>query len=141
MNNKAKGTRWERDCQKMLEHEGYIVTRAGGSLGMFDLIARGRGGNRYIQCKCNSWGSPAERDAIKNLQRPPGTSDEIWRRDDRKPAPRIMRHSFYVSNLYQDDWHEDEVANGEWQAVWREVKRKNRLARKRHTDKPRATGG
>ena len=39
--SKQKGDRWERECRDMLESEGYLVTKAGGSLGMFDLIAIG----------------------------------------------------------------------------------------------------
>lgn len=39
MNAKAKGTRAELRCIKTLEAEGYLCTRAGASLGAFDIIA------------------------------------------------------------------------------------------------------
>lgn len=39
MNAKAKGTRAELRCIKHLEEEGYLCTRAGASLGAFDVIA------------------------------------------------------------------------------------------------------
>jgi len=39
MNTKAKGNRRERQAKKILEAEGYLVTKAGGSLGAFDLVA------------------------------------------------------------------------------------------------------
>ena len=39
MNRKAKGTRNENKYKKILENNGYYVTRAAGSLGMWDLIA------------------------------------------------------------------------------------------------------
>ncbi len=36
---KASGSHYERVAKKMLEEEGWIVTRAGASLGDYDLVA------------------------------------------------------------------------------------------------------
>jgi Holliday junction resolvase len=38
MNHKGKGARAERRVMKLLKAEGYTCTRAGNSLGMFDVI-------------------------------------------------------------------------------------------------------
>ena len=38
-NAKAKGSRAERRCVKILEASGYLCTKAGGSLGLFDVVA------------------------------------------------------------------------------------------------------
>ena len=55
---KAKGSRRERQAKKELEDMGYLVTKSGGSLGDFDLIAispgeRGSKCLRLIQIKSN----------------------------------------------------------------------------------------
>ena len=41
MNHKAKGSRAERRAIRILEAAGYLCTKAGGSLGLFDVIAIG----------------------------------------------------------------------------------------------------
>ena len=51
MNSKAKGTRAERRAIRILETAGYICTKAGGSLGLFDVIAIGRVDVRAVQVK------------------------------------------------------------------------------------------
>lgn len=112
--SKAKGTRWELECQKMLESEGYWVTKAGGSLGVFDLVATGTKATLYIQCKCNDWAGPSERKAMTRL--PSVKRDdvyiEVWRKDDYKPSPRIM---FYDPRYME--WHIAEQASNYWQSI------------------------
>ena len=52
-----------------------------------------KSGRVAIQCKCNGWAGPAERNRMLKLPSLEGVDDiyiEIWRKDDRKPAPRIM---------------------------------------------------
>ena len=39
MNAKTKGNRRERQARRILELAGYHVVKAGGSLGVFDLVA------------------------------------------------------------------------------------------------------
>jgi succinyl-CoA synthetase beta subunit len=53
MNAKAKGTRAELRCIKTLEAVGYLCTRAGASLGAFDVIGLHPtvGVARFIQVK------------------------------------------------------------------------------------------
>ncbi len=43
MNAKAKGTRAERRVVRLLEAAGYCCTKAGGSLGLFDVMRSARG--------------------------------------------------------------------------------------------------
>lgn len=75
---KAKGSRRERQARKILEAAGYLCTKAGGSLGVFDLVAQKRGHPTLnIQVKSNRPPSPAERRAIVDS----GVDDdgkEIW---------------------------------------------------------------
>lgn len=51
MTNKEFGTRKERELKDYYEKIGHLVTRAGGSLGMFDLIAISDSTVRLIQVK------------------------------------------------------------------------------------------
>ncbi len=51
MNNKRKGYRVERKIRKILESKGWLVVRAGGSLGDFDLVAFNHGKAIFIQVK------------------------------------------------------------------------------------------
>jgi Holliday junction resolvase len=54
MNTKAKGSRAERRAMKILEAAGYICTRAGVSLGLFDVIAIGPTDVRLVQVKAGT---------------------------------------------------------------------------------------
>lgn len=95
MSNKDKGARREREARDLLIEEGYIVQKAGGSLGMFDLIAtpcdencvRDGLGNylmRYVQCKSNHWPGPSERGVMEGVGILCHHAREIWRCDDRQ---------------------------------------------------------
>lgn len=77
--SKHKGSRAERKVIKTLEAAGYICTKAGGSLGVFDVIAIGRTYVRCIQVKCGSARlSPLEREAIELLEVPDNVTKEYW---------------------------------------------------------------
>ena len=94
MNGKAKGARAERRAIKMLERSGYICTRAGGSLGLFDVIAVGPADVRLLQVKAGStYLSGVEREQIAALTVPANVSRECWRFPDRARAPLIERLS------------------------------------------------
>ena len=68
-NAKAKGSRSERRVRDAFEAQGYYVTKAGGSLGIFDLICLHPDiGVVLIQVKSNGWASPDERVALVNFQ-------------------------------------------------------------------------
>ena len=86
--SKAKGSRAERKAIRLLEAAGYICTKAGGSLGMFDVIAIGPRDVRAIQVKCGTARlSPLEREAIVQLQVPDNLSRECWRWPDFARVP------------------------------------------------------
>ena len=92
MNGKAKGARGERRAIKLLEASGYVCTKAGGSLGLFDVVAIGAQDIRCIQVKCGgSYLSAVEREQIQALTVPANVSRECWRFPDRARAPVIER--------------------------------------------------
>ena len=93
INRKEKGSRRERQAKKELEAQGYLVTKAGGSLGAFDIIAIPRGLQPYIklndvrliQVKSNSI-SKEEKNQLRQLLIPRNViiQKEIWIYKDRK---------------------------------------------------------
>jgi Holliday junction resolvase len=92
VSNKRKGTRGEHRAKRILEAAGYVVTKAGGSLGLFDLIAIGPSDVRCVQVKSGSARlSGIEREAIKALIVPTNVSREYWRFPDYARAPLIER--------------------------------------------------
>src|SRR3989337_2903404 len=92
MNAKAKGARAERRAIGMLEAAGYVCTKAGGSLGLFDVVAVGREDVRCIQVKAGGeYLSGMERAEIRALVVPANVTRECWRFPDRCRAPRIER--------------------------------------------------
>jgi Holliday junction resolvase len=92
MNAKAKGSRAERRAIAILEAAGYVCTKAGGSLGLFDVIAIGAADVRLLQVKAGTkYLSTLEREAIVALTVPANVSRECWRFPDRCAAPLIER--------------------------------------------------
>lgn len=92
MSGKAKGTRAERKAIRLLEAAGYVCTKAGGSLGIFDVIAIGPADVRCLQVKAGTARlSGAEREAIAALSVPANVSREYWRFPDYCRAPLIER--------------------------------------------------
>jgi Holliday junction resolvase len=92
MNAKAKGARAERRALRILEDAGYCCTKAGGSLGLFDVIAIGPLDVRLVQVKSGGeYLSGVEREAIRALAVPVSCSRECWRFPDRCRAPLIER--------------------------------------------------
>ncbi len=92
MNTKGKGTRAERRAIRILEAAGYVCTKAGGSLGLFDVVAIGPADIRCIQVKAGTARlSGVEREAILALTVPGNVSRESWRFPDRCRAPLIER--------------------------------------------------
>jgi hypothetical protein len=89
-NPKAKGSRIERKIKALLEKEGYLVSKAGGSLGMFDLTAVGHYDVLLIQCKAgNANISKAEREVLRALQVGPFVKKLLYRWPDRAPEPIV----------------------------------------------------
>ncbi len=88
--SKRKGTRAERKTIALLESRGYCCTRAGGSLGVFDVVAIGANDVKAIQVKAGTARlSRVERDAIAALQVPASVSREYWRWPDYAREPDI----------------------------------------------------
>jgi len=88
---KAKGSRLELKTRDILRHQGYFVTKSGGSLGQFDLIAMScywKPHWRLIQVKSN-YCPPKERILIKDFKVPKGAVKEIWLWHDYVRKPEI----------------------------------------------------
>ncbi len=89
---KRKGTRAERRAIRILEAAGYISTKAGGSLGLLDVIAIGSTDVRCVQVKAGGEYLPAvERESIQALPVPANVSRECWRLPDRCQVPFIKQ--------------------------------------------------
>jgi hypothetical protein len=65
------------------------VVKAGGSLGIFDLVALGPQGARLIQVKSNERPRPAERERLELFTCPPYAVKELWVFYDRIREPSI----------------------------------------------------
>lgn len=89
MNAKAKGSRRERQSKALLEASGYTVTKAGGSLGAWDLVAISATDFVLVQCKSNRPPSPAERETLAAFRCPPNTRRLIHVWMDRQRLPRV----------------------------------------------------
>jgi Holliday junction resolvase len=90
--SKRKGTRAEHRAMRILEAAGYLVIRAGASLGPFDLVALGAKDIRCVQVKAGGARlSGVEREAIRVLELPAIVSRECWRFPDYARAPLIER--------------------------------------------------
>lgn len=90
MNTKAKGSRSERRAVLRLEAEGYVCTKAGGSLGLFDVVAIGPTDVRLLQVKAGTARlSRSERAAIVALTVPANVRKEYWRFPNRCREPLI----------------------------------------------------
>ena len=91
-NAKRKGSRAELRAAKILEAAGYSCTKAGGSLGMFDVIALGPRDVRAIQVKSGGeYCSRIERELMQECVTSPDVVKEIWRFPDRCREPLIER--------------------------------------------------
>lgn len=90
MNAKAKGTRAEHRAMRLLEAVGYSCVRAGGSLGIFDVIAIGPQDIKCLQIKAGTARcSPIERELMRECRVPANCSREIWSFPDRCKAPVV----------------------------------------------------
>lgn len=93
--SKRKGSRAELRAIRILEAAGYVCTKAGGSLGVFDVIALGPKDVRCIQVKAGKrpWLSPVEREAIEGIAVPANVSKELWKMPDycRSPLIEVLR--------------------------------------------------
>ena len=74
MNRKAKGSRRELQVKDHYESKGYKITKAGASLGVWDLVGYDRDGWVCIQVKANKMPGRDEMATIKKEQVPPNTT-------------------------------------------------------------------
>jgi hypothetical protein len=86
-NAKAKGRRREWRSRDLLQAAGYRVTRAGGSLGEWDLIGIGAAGVVLVQVKSRDWPGTLERRALAEFPAPANCVKLIhrWRDGARQP--------------------------------------------------------
>jgi hypothetical protein len=89
VNTKAKGNRQERRSRDLFEAAGYSVTKAGGSLGVFDLIAISRTDVALVQVKSNRWPDAVEMEAIRTFPCPPNARKLVHRWRDRARQPDV----------------------------------------------------
>ena len=89
MNAKAKGSRNERRSMRLLEASGYVCTKAGGSLGVWDIIAIGPTDLVLVQVKSNAWPGSVEMEAITLFKAPPNARKLVHRWRDRQSLPDV----------------------------------------------------
>lgn len=89
---KRKGARRELQAVRQLEELGYLCTKAGGSLGAFDIIAIGHSHDRLIQVKSNRPPARKEYDLLRDLGRQytqEWRTIEVWVYMDGNTTPQI----------------------------------------------------
>ncbi len=89
MSSKAKGSRSERKSKELLEREGYLVTKAGASLGMWDLIGIRADGFVVCQTKSNRWPGLVEMRAMRNCEVPANCRKLVHRWNDYQREPMV----------------------------------------------------
>ena len=90
MHAARKGRRREWQSRRLLEAQGFYVCRAGGSLGLWDLVAIGPNGFAVCQVKSNRPPSPAERAALAAFPCPANCERliHVWH-DHKRGGPRV----------------------------------------------------
>ncbi len=89
-NPKAKGSKNERRSKKLLEKEGYLICKAGGSLGAFDLFCIGPSDVLLVQVKSNKKPRPAEMEEMRSIPTGPFVEKlvHVWK--DYAREPRVI---------------------------------------------------
>lgn len=90
MNAKAKGSRNERRTMAMFEAMGYSCTKAGASLGLFDVIAISSQETVAVQVKSNNWPGSVEMEGLREFRKHPNMRILVhrWRDYQREPDVR-----------------------------------------------------
>lgn len=89
MNGKAKGTRNEHKSRDRHLGAGACVVRAGGSLGLFDLVALYGDYALLIQVKSNRWPGTVEMQALSQFIAPHYGRKIVERWDDYAKSPLV----------------------------------------------------
>lgn len=90
MSAKAKGTRNEHRSRRLLESQGYRVTRAAGSMGEWDLIDMHASALTLVQAKTDRLPSPAERQVMEEFPAPEVAVKTIHVWKPRARNPRVL---------------------------------------------------
>jgi hypothetical protein len=88
-NAKQKGSRNEFKTMRGLEMWGYVCMKAGGSLGVWDVIGIGEDTIVLVQCKSNAWPGSVEMSALRSFRAPINAIKFVHRWRDRQPLPDI----------------------------------------------------
>lgn len=88
-NTKQKGSRNERRSRDILQAAGYQVTKAGASLGVWDLIGIGSQDFVLVQVKTRDWPGTIEMEAMKMFSCPPNCRKLAHRWRDRQRLPDV----------------------------------------------------
>lgn len=89
MSAKRKGSRNEHKTIRLLESLGYRCMKAGGSLGVFDIIAVSADAVLLIQVKSNRWPGRVEMEAIRLFPCPANAKKLVHRWNDRQRMPDV----------------------------------------------------
>lgn len=87
--SKRKGSRNEYRTMRLLESVGYVCTKAGGSLGVWDVIGISKTDVVCVQVKSNRWPGSKETQAMKDAPHPANTRKFIHRWNDYSNQPLI----------------------------------------------------
>ena len=92
---RRRGDYFERQCKADLERHGWLVIRAGGSLGIADLIAIKREhAPLLVSCKLSNRIDPAERNALSETATRYGATAVVsWRFSNARVAYRRVHES------------------------------------------------
>lgn len=88
-NAKAKGSRNELRTMKLLEESGYVCTKAGGSLGAWDLCGIGPVDVVLVQVKSNRWPPKQEMETMRKFVIPPNVRKLVVRWRDYQKLPDV----------------------------------------------------
>jgi Holliday junction resolvase len=88
-NAKKKGTRNEHRSMALLEASGYICTRAGGSLGVWDIIGISSRDVVLLQCKTRDWPGSVEMETLQEFKVPTNCRKLVHRWRDRQQLPDV----------------------------------------------------
>ena len=92
-NAKAKGSRNELRTKRLLESAGYNCTKAGGSLGAWDVLGVGSTDFVLVQVKSNDWPGSVEMETLLNFPCPPNCRRLVHRWRDRQRMPDVRESS------------------------------------------------
>lgn len=93
VNAKRKGTAREHASKHLLEALGYVVIRAAGSHGVFDLVAICATDILLVQVKSRDLPGPLEREALEAFSAPANCRKLVHRWKDRQRLPEVVELS------------------------------------------------